>query len=338
MGFWKDKERKTWCYKFEFQKKGYGARGFKTKKEAIAAREKHRLEVKQNVQTHPSMGFREVASLYLDDAKLRFTVKTYKYKASVYKAFLSFSGDREIGEFTSVEIDKYLKSRHSNHNFNVHRKELSALFNYAISHLELIHKNPVSKIAKLPHNAKRKSIPAGEAIAEILKNAHPIRQKPFLLVLLHLAARVDEVLRLTWQDIDFKKRTVTRWTKKRSGGNYEPITAYMNDELKNQLELLNQNKKHEKWVFFNIRTKDRFKQRRKMLYNLCDSANVPRVHYHEIRHYVASLLADNPEISKKTIQEILGHKSLSTTEIYLHSVDGSQKAALTSLSGKFYKE
>ena len=337
MGFWKDKDRKHWCYKFEFQKKAYGARGFKTKKEAVAAREKHRIEVRKGKQIRVTMGFREVASLYLDDAKLRFTEKTYKYKASVYRSFLSFNGDQEISEITTVEIDRYLKTRATNHNFNVHRKELSALFSFAISHLELMHKNPVSKITKLPHNPKRKVIPQRETISTILEHADPIKQRPFLLILLHLAARVDEVLRLTWDDIDFSKRTVTRWTKKRSGGNYEPIVAYMNDELKLQLEILQKENKHEKWLFFNVRTGERYKQRRKMLSGLCEKAKVPQIHYHELRHYVASFLADNPDVSKKTIQDILGHKSLSTTEIYLHSVDKSQELALKSLDGKFSK-
>lgn len=337
MGFWKDKDRKHWCYKFEFLKKAYGARGFKTKKEAVAARERHRIEVKKGKQIRLTMGFREVASLYLDDAKLRFTGKTYKYKSSVYKSFLLFNGDQEISEITTIEVDRYLKTRQSNHNFNVHRKELSALFNFAISHLELMLKNPVSKISKLPHNATKKVIPQGETVSKILACADPVRQRPFLLILLHLAARVDEVLRLTWEDIDFNKRTVTRWTKKRSGGNYEPIVAYMNDELKNQLEILYKENKHEKWLFYNIRTGERFKQRRKMLYGLCEKAKVPQVHYHELRHYVASILADNPNVSKKTIQDILGHKSLSTTEIYLHSVDKSQELALKSLDGIFSK-
>ena len=43
-------------------------------------------------------------------------------------------------------------------------------------------------------------------------------------------------------------------------------------------------------------------------------------------------------VSKKTISEILGHKSLSTTEIYLHSIGDSQVTAMKGLEGRFSTE
>ncbi|MGL1932411.1 MAG: tyrosine-type recombinase/integrase [Desulfotalea sp.] len=71
------------------------------------------------------------------------------------------------------------------------------------------------------------------------------------------------------------------------------------------------------------------------MHRICKEAGVPKLGFHDFRHYVASLLANNPKISKKTIQDILGHKSLTTTEIYLHTVDKSQEVALKSLDGVF---
>ena len=47
MGIWKDKLTRGWVYKFEFQKKAHGARGFKTRREAEAARVKRREEVRE---------------------------------------------------------------------------------------------------------------------------------------------------------------------------------------------------------------------------------------------------------------------------------------------------
>ena len=50
---------------------------------------------------------------------------------------------------------------------------------------------------------------------------------------------------------------------------------------------------------------------------------------------MASLMADNPKISTNTIQKILGHSKITTTEIYLHSIDGAIESAMESISGKF---
>ncbi len=340
MGLWKDKNRKDWCYKFQVQLKNYGSRGFSTKKEAVAARAEHRRRVLESTgQTLKSMGFREVASIYLDDAKRRFVAKTYKYKVSVYKAFLDYHGDILIEKITPVIVDSYLKTRQTNNNYNVHRKDLSALFNYARDHLRVITHNPVSGIDKLPHTAARKRIPSEEDVVKLLQTADPVDERPFLLCLIHLAARIDEILRLTWDDVDFKNRTVTRWTKKRRGGDYEPIITYMNDDLLIGLQFLFQNQKHAQWVFLNEETGERFRNRRKMLYGISKRAGIdPPIHYHELRHFVASILADSNTISKKTISEILGHKSLATTEIYLHSIGDSQMTAMKGLEGRFSTE
>jgi hypothetical protein len=50
---------------------------------------------------------------------------------------------------------------------------------------------------------------------------------------------------------------------------------------------------------------------------------------------MASFLADRQKISKMTISKLLRHKSLGTTEIYLHSIGESQRAAMDGLAGMF---
>jgi len=43
--------------------------------------------------------------------------------------------------------------------------------------------------------------------------------------------------------------------------------------------------------------------------------------FHALRHYVASMLADTHKVSAKTIQRILRHKSLQTTERYIKNIN-----------------
>jgi integrase len=54
---------------------------------------------------------------------------------------------------------------------------------------------------------------------------------------------------------------------------------------------------------------------------LCKRAGVKEVGFHALRRYVASALADTHKVSAKTIQRILRHKSLTTTERYIHNIN-----------------
>jgi hypothetical protein len=53
------------------------------------------------------MGFKEVASIYLDDAERRFSTKTYKYKAYVYRSFLKYHGDMPIADISPQILHSY---------------------------------------------------------------------------------------------------------------------------------------------------------------------------------------------------------------------------------------
>jgi integrase len=93
---------------------------------------------------------------------------------------------------------------------------------------------------------------------------------------------------------------------------------------------------NEQWVFFNERTGTRYSHRPKLMKGLCKRAGIDQPFgFHNLRHFIASYLADKEKISKKTIGGLLGHKALQTTEIYLHSIDGQERDALDRLDGKF---
>jgi integrase len=335
VGLWKDKKYKQWSYSFQYQGQLYAKRGYKTRKEAAAAREDRRKELK--TPTTIGMAFSEASNKYLDFAERRFASETYKYKIYVYKTFFAFLGqDLFMHEITSSLISSYLETRHSNNNYNVHRRELSALFSYAKDTLEVINRNPVLKTSKLPHNVAIKQIPKEEDVLKLLLVAdHSTDEKDLLVVLLHTLARIDEALRLRWEDISFEKRIVTKWSKKTRDGSYKPIPVNMNDELHDTLWRRWEKREHEVWVFCNQRTQDRYYKRPKLMRSLCKKAGVPPFGFHQLRHLMASLMADNPKISTKTIQKILGHSAHRTTEIYLHELDGAIQVAMESISGRF---
>jgi len=294
------------------------------------------------------MDFKTLASIYLDYCELKFVPKTYKYKTYVYKMFLKKLGNIPMTEITPHMIHTYLKTRQSNHNYNVHRKEIRALFNFAINHLEIINYNPVRKLEVMPHTPAKKHIPAEEEVLRLIMAADPETERPLIQVILHTLGRIDEVLRLTWEDVNFDKHTVTLYTRKRKDGAFEPDELPMNEDLYQVLWDLWQRRKQNQWVFFNEKTGTRFNKRPKMMRSLCIRAFAPNLKgkdkakyegplfgFHDIRHFMASFLADRKKQSTKTISKLLRHKNTRTTEIYLHSIDKAAREAMRSLEGEF---
>ena len=326
-------------YRFHFQYQGrrYTGSGFKTKREAARAEAKKRERVKKEVSIQTATDFKTIANEYLDISERKHAKKTYKQKAFVCKSFLKFTGNKPIDLITASHLHHYLNTRPTNNNYNAHRKDLCSVFTFAKNVKKAITYNPCWDLDKMPHTPGEKYIPPEDDIIRLILAADPkTDEKDLILTLIHTAARVDEILRLKWQDVNLTKRTLTRWTRKRSGGAFEPIICHMNDELYSTMKKRWENRENEKWVYYNAKTGTRFMHRPKLMRGLCKNAGInPPFGFANIRHFVASYLADTEKISKKAIGGLLGHKALQTTEIYLHSVDRSEKDALDRLTKRF---
>ncbi len=57
------------------------------------------------------------------------------------------------------------------------------------------------------------------------------------------------------------------------------------------------------------------------------SNKMKQIHFHDLRYSCACLLLSNG-VDLVTIQEILGHAQISTTRIYLHTIDKAKNDAL----------
>ena len=383
MSLWWDKQRKEWCYKFQYQKDVYAARGFKTKAEGAAARAERRKKVKSEIKATPTgMVFSVLSNQYLDHAQRKFVTDTYKRKANVYKRFIGSQGDIPIDQITPLHIHNYLKTLPTNSGYNEHREELSTVFNWVkktyVSQLPFLN-NPCIAIDKMPTEESEKDIPTEEEAKIIIAAARPGDEADILLCCLHLLGRIDEILRLRWkEDINFEQRIVTLWTRKRKDGSYQSNPMSMNDDLYEVLWSRWNRRTQDKWVFFNKKggdknknTGDRYYHRPRMMDSICKRAGIdpigvrqikltkaeikafekkhkreiretekikiePRYFgFHSLRHFMATYLTDKKKISLKTASGLLRHKNLRTTEIYLHHLEPSHRAAMSTINGEF---
>lgn len=314
---------KGWRYDFTVNGQRFTKAWFPTKAAAIAAREEHRKQIARKIKEPTGTTFSALANDYLDYAIRKFSPKTYKYKASVYRNFIAYVGDVLVSEITVPLIESYLRTRPSNANYNKHRKDLCALFVWAWKR-RLIAENPCLYIEKLHTERKRKQIYTQEDMVKLFLAAGDLR--PFFVALFSLAARINEINRLKWEDVNFERREVTLWTRKGTG-EWRPQVKPMNGELYDELKRL-YDKNSGEWVFPNPATGEPYVDRRKQLKRICRTVGIPYLGFHAIRHHVASLLSDTHKVSLPTIQKMLGHKRLTTTERYVQRLgNGVRQAA-----------
>lgn len=329
MPLWKDPKNGKWRYQFQHLGKRHSKTGFKTKAEARSEMEKERAGLmKPTTSTPVATAFKSVANDYLDYAKRRYVIKTYKQKVFVYKSFLEYAGNLPLDRITAPTVESYLSTRSSNHNWNKHRKDLCALFAWAWRR-GLISTNPCLYIDKMPTEAPRKLIPTEEEMARMILAAGPDR--PLVQILLHTMARIDEILRLKWEDVNFSETSIRLWTRKRKDGSWAFDMLPLNPTALEILRELWKKRTHTEWVFPNPRTGDRYYHRPKLMRSLCRKAGARHFGFHAIRHFAASYLADKAKESMPTVSRLLRHRRISTTEIYLQKVDDNLRGALKGL-------
>ncbi len=327
------KESKGWRYRFQFKGELYRNTKdrkqpafYRTKQEARAAEEAHKAELKkaQKDKTPTATGCKEAMNAYLDVSQRQFSEKNYKEKIFIYKSFLDHLGDQELTSITSLNITDYLKTRPTNENWNKHRKSLHAFFEWAHRKAHFIPFNPCLDAPRMPEKPKRKKIPSQEEMVRILLASG--EHRPFFLCLYALAARRNEINNLRWEDVNFEKRVVILWTKKGKTGEWREQPKAMNQEVYDILMGL-YSKRSGEWVFPNPETGEPYKNRRAQIRRACLDAGVPYYSWHCIRHHVASLLTDTYKQSLPTVQKMLGHQKLTTTERYVQSLTEGQREA-----------
>ena len=102
----------------------------------------------------PGWDFDSLILDYLEEAQRKFQPKTWKYKAFVYQSFRDFAGNLPLSQINEHLVGKYLLTRPSNYNYNFHRKDLAALFRWAI-HRGLMASQSLQRIPLVPIASSR---------------------------------------------------------------------------------------------------------------------------------------------------------------------------------------
>ncbi len=155
-----------------------------------------------------------------------------------------------------------------------------------------------------------------EIINESYKDSDGVRDKLIIEMLYATGVRVSELVNIKYNDIDFNNKRIRVCGK----GNKERIVyygEYAEDSLK---EYINTHKKNEYGYVFTNYKGEQITDRgiRYIIDNIMKKLSV-KVHVtpHVLRHTFATDMLNNG-CDIRIVQELLGHASLRTTEIYTH--------------------
>lgn len=240
----------------------------------------------------------------------------------------------EIRSLNNSDIYSFIfflaESHYQNNSRVIKIEHLKAFFDYLFRIKHTIFKEPFKKInserkldKKLPNYLSLDEAKRILKIYENTENSIEIRDNAMLHIFLNCGLRLSEIKNLNIEDINLKDNKFTIIGK----GNKER-TNYLNKKTKEALmaylkirdNFLGNNNKHENALFLTFYGY-RISQFtiNKIVKRAYKKANLDETIYtvHTLRHTCATLLY-RAGVNIKTIQELLGHVQIDTTEIYTH--------------------
>lgn len=238
------------------------------------------------------------------------TIKSYLHHSS---KFLDFT-NKPIDSITSEDIKKYISYffRDDGSNFSSVRQCISSLnflFNIVLGRNILLNFPYPKKERKLP------TILTKEEIASILDHTHNSKHSLLLKLIYSTGLRVSEAVNIKIMDIDLSDKTLHIRKGKGKQDRIVPVPKSITREIKEFIEPKQQNP-----YLFKSRS-GRNGHLTTMSVSLivkqaAKRANIKkRVHPHTLRHSFATHLLDQGT-DIRYIQEFLGHKRITTTELY----------------------
>lgn len=345
MPTYKDEKTGTWYVKLYYTdytgtRKQKMKRGFQLQRDAKDWERDFLL--KQAAQ--PSMPFRTLSDLYLEDKKAHTKLITYETKKNrVEKWILPFFSDKPVDVITAADIRKWQADLKESRNANAKPlspgymqnlvTELSSMFNFAVRLYGLtinpcqIAGNTVGKKTKSLNFWTKEDF---DRFIDTFEKGDPFYTA--FLILYYTGIRIGELEALTAGDIDQESHTLTiNKTYHLIGGKgivTPPKTEKANRAISLPRFLLEAIQRHIGRLYgagkaTRLFTASHSSYARQMETHT-KKAGVRRIRLHDLRHSHASLLIEMG-FSALLVSERLGHENVSTTlNIYSHLFPSKQ--------------
>lgn len=249
---------------------------------------------------------------------------------------LKYLGDKNIEDVTHIDIDDFIehcREERNNGDEALLRKynTLNKFYDTMIKKEYLIMKNPLDKVEKIKVRKKLRghvTLDEYKQIINHLESKKDLRGLTLFSLLFSSGMRLSEVYRLNIDDFDMDSKMVRvlgKGEKERDCLFSEEAKLYLLqyiDNRKDDLECLFVSRENQRWARSSIQ---------QFIKKTAKDAGIQKnIHTHLLRHGCAMLLLDE-DLPLDQIQEILGHSSISTTQIYAQTSMKKVKANVDSI-------
>ena len=235
-------------------------------------------------------------------------------------------GTVALSKISICAADEYKKIRlyekASNATINRERSFLKAILNRAVK-WGVIDKNPIQSMESLPEkHLFNRYLSIDETLA-LIRSCEP-HLKPMIVTAVYTGLRWGNVRRLRWDEIDTANSIIILKTAKTS-----ELVYPLPDPVKNELLQIHRNESL--YVFVNPETGNPWANLRSAFNRAKKMAGITRpFRFHDLRHSFASNLVMAGQ-DLKTVQELLGHRCITTTLRYVHLDIAHKKRAVDGL-------
>lgn len=260
----------------------------------------------------------------------KYSINTKNRYKQVLNDFHNYIGKKNVITVNEDDISNYIANLNINNlNANSINNVITILrnfFKYLIRE-NVIDKNPLEYI----HNLKiTKLLPKYLSIGEIkllleinIESNIDFRNKTMIELLYATGIRVSELINLKLNDIDIYMailKTMGKGSKERIVPIGEIALYYIKEYINKYRPLLLKNISSE-YLFINNKTKTKIT--REQFYRIINKVAkkqgiIKKISPHTLRHSFATHLLDRGA-DLRIIQELLGHSSITTTQIYTHT-------------------
>lgn len=261
-------------------------------------------------------GKEEILEITKRELKLKgYSAKTCKTYLWHIKHFLDFCIQYQY-EGVDPDLRRYLlklmEEENASHSF----------VSQAVSAVKFLYREVIKKpevIAKLPRPKRERKLPdvlSQQEVVRFIEKIENLKHRAILLLVYSAGLRVGEVVRLKPEDIDSDRGLIHVRQGKGRKDRFTILSQTTLEILRDYFKIY----KPVKWLFPGAHPGNHITERavQKVFDQTCKKAGIHKdVSVHSLRHSFATHLLEGGT-DLRYIQELLGHVSSKTTEIYTH--------------------